>query len=149
MVSSMIGKLHIIVAVAGCSLATSAIAAQQRWSVTEGMEGEPHGVWTIETQGEDLTAFAEMFDANGQKTTYFFSGKREKGQYFFDRQDVGDKPKCTYTIPGEPPITGDALSGAIDCDNPNKTWLAKKIPEPVEIQITEEKTPNIPNLKLR
>lgn len=157
MMKRMIPKSPIVVAVAACSLATSALAAQERWRVSEGLQGEPHGVWTIETKGEDLTAYAEMFDDNGEKTAYFLSGKKEKGEFVFDRQSESDKTKCTYRMTGTPSETAEPLSGVIDCDSANqpdpnqksasqnvasKTWRANKIPEPVEIKIPEEKMPN-------
>ena len=160
----MIRKSPVVVAVAACLLATSALAAQERWRVTEGLQGEPHGVWTIEKKGEDLTAYAEMFDANGEKTTYFLSGKFEKGEFVFDRQSESDKTKCTYRMTGTPPETGEPLSGVIDCDSANQTdpnqksasqnvasqtWRANKIPEPVEIKAPEEKMPKIPFPKSR
>jgi len=141
---NMFRRFPVLFAVAACSFATAAPAAQERWRVSEGLVSEPHGVWTIETKGEELTGYAEMFDNNGERTAYFLTGKRENGELVFDRQSVDAKQKCTYKISGMPQETGDPLSGVLDCDGETKPWLAKKIPEPIEIQYLEQNLPNFP-----
>lgn len=144
MMTNMIRKLPVFVAVTAFSLTHSAFAAQERWRVSEGLAGEPHGVWTVDQKGEELTAYAEMFDANGEKKTYFLSGKHEKGEIVFNRQSVDSASKCTYKISGYPQETGESLSGVIDCDGANQSWMAKKMPEPIEAQVQEQSLPNLP-----
>ena len=140
----MIRKLPVFVAVAASSFITAATAAQNRWSVSEGLQGEPHGVWTVDTNGDELTAFADMFDSNGERTAYFLTGKREKGELVFERQSVDTTTKCTYKITGTPQETGDPISGVTDCSGANQSWMAKKIPDPIEIQYPEQNSPILP-----
>jgi hypothetical protein len=139
----MIRKFFLIIPVAVCALAPAANASQERWSISEGLVGEPHGVWTIETQGEELKVFAEMFDAEGNRTTFFLTGKHENGETVFDQESVGEAPKCAYRIKGTPTETGDPQSGVKQCDGDSEpgekaTWLAKKIPEPIEIPVPDK-----------
>ncbi len=148
----MIRKLFAIVLLAVCALTSAANASQERWSVSEGLVGEPHGVWTIETKGEELTAFAEMFDAEGNRTTFFLTGKHENEEIVFDRETVGEEPKCAYRIKGTPQDTGDPLSGVMECNGASEsdgkaTWLAKKIPEPLEISQPDRSALTVPGLK--
>lgn len=128
----MFWKFSTALVIAACGFNTSALAAQERWSVTEGLAGEPHGVWTIEPSGDELVVFAEMFDANGERTTYFLSGKRENENVVFDRQPVGSEAKCTYSMNGSPPQIGDPLAGVSDCGGASGVWMAKRIPDPEE-----------------
>ena len=57
----------------------AAEAAEERWSVAEGPSGDTRGVWTMTLNGDEMSGWAEMFDAAGEPVTYFVSGKREKG----------------------------------------------------------------------
>ena len=138
----MIRKLFFIVTAAVCALAPTAKASQERWSVSEGLDGEPHGVWTIETEGEERKAYAEMFDAEGNRTTFVLTGKNENEEVVFDRESVDDEPKCAYRIKGTPTETGDPLTGVKECDGDSgsaekATWFANKIPDPIEIPVSD------------
>jgi hypothetical protein len=133
----MTRKLFFIVTAAVCALAPAAKASQERWRVSEGLVGEPQGYWTIETQGEELKAYAEMFDAEGNRTTFLLTGKHENEEIVFDQESVDNEPKCAYRIKGSPTERGDPLTGVKECDGDSgsaekATWFASKIPEQIE-----------------
>ena len=122
----------------------AAEAAEERWSVAEGPSGDTYGVWTMTLNGDEMSGWAEMFDAAGEPVTYFVSGKREKDEFVLERQSPSDGLKCDYRLKGTPPDNGESLSGGSQCNGRSQIWMAKKIREPEQNSSGEPSPPDMP-----
>jgi hypothetical protein len=110
---------------------THAIAEPETWLVKEGVEGEFHGVWTVTVGNDELSGFAQMFNAEGEPLTYTFSGKRVEDEFVVERESPSNGIICSYRLKNTPQDTDGPLpiSAPSTCNEKDQLWLASKIPE--------------------
>ena len=120
--------LHAIIMLSLPCIAAS--AAQETWSVSEGLSGSTKGVWTVTLNGDAISGWAEMFDSAGEPVTYFVSGKRVDDEFVMERQSPSNGVKCDYRLKGTPPESGEVFNGGSQCNGKDQLWMAQKIREP-------------------
>jgi hypothetical protein len=102
---------------------TGPAGAGEIWTVTEGDDWSLRGTWSVEREGETLSGSAIMYDHDGERVTYFLTGKIENGSYVIERMGARDEQACAYEGASK---SDNQIGGSVRCGYKSGPWMAQR-----------------------